>query len=177
MLRSLLLFTFSPPFEPRLPAAVAKPSHLSNSSFSSSHFCAFAFASFYFRPISLCPPFLILYFQWPIFAMFHLFLLLVLSLIIRARTCPLYLAALLFWFRERLFRFLSPSQRFFPILGHIRKCLPLLSPFCGGAASLLQDVYQNVTTILQPHQPYCRRKTLNSTDCTNTFLDKCCIFL
>ena len=52
--------------------------------------------------------------------MFHLFLLLVLSLIIRARTCPLYLAALLFRFREPSLPILSLATDFFPILGHIR---------------------------------------------------------
>ena len=40
------------------------------------------------------------------------------------------------------------SQRlFFRILGYIREFLSLLSLFCRGAASLLQDVYQNITTI------------------------------
>ena len=42
---------------------------------------------------------------------------------------------------------LSAVSDLFPILGHIREFLPLLSRFCRGAATLLQDVYQNVTTI------------------------------
>ena len=39
------------------------------------------------------------------------------------------------------------SPRLFFILGHIREFLSLLSLFCRGAASLLQDVYQNIPTI------------------------------
>ena len=97
---------------------------------------------------------------------FSLFLFLFLLLIFRARPCPSHLAALLFCFRVSL-PILSPVSDFFPILGHIREFLPLLSQFCRGAATLLQDVYRNVTTILQPQQPCCRRKMLNSNDCMN----------
>ena len=42
---------------------------------------------------------------------------------------------------------LRPVSDFFRILGHIRQFLSFLSLFCRGAASLLQDVYQNLTTI------------------------------
>ena len=42
---------------------------------------------------------------------------------------------------------LRPVSDFFKILGHIREFLSLLSLFCRGAASLLQDVYQNIPTI------------------------------
>ena len=69
-----------------------------------------------------------------------------LSLIFRARPCPSHLAALLFCFRVSL-PILSPVSEFFMILGLIREFISLLSPFCRGAATLLQDVYQNVTTI------------------------------
>ena len=42
---------------------------------------------------------------------------------------------------------LRPVSDLFKILGHIREFLSLLSLFCRGAASLLQDVYQNIQII------------------------------